>query len=314
MTPGKGGVKHSIKKPTAKSKENMSVKKPIAKSKDTSKSAAKKKSVVKVLGQQVLSSVKSKIISSTPPTVGMEVQVKWEDSSTYTATVVKMEEEECLVHYKGWNKKHDEWIEVSPKRGRKRAAFTELKIDQKSNMGKLKDIKSIKRDVDASEGLVGSDNSDKGSDDDDPEMAGLCEYEKIRLRNIREREAMFEELKISEAKSDLSLLFTPTTQNKQGPSKRGLASKKKEKEILPARKSSRISGGKVPEIQRYVAQSVDLKWFKSKLKNSNVSKKSFNLVRKNQKTKTNLQKSQVSRKSSNLVWKNLKNLKSTNKK
>jgi len=251
LTPGKGGVKHSIKKPTAKSKENMSVKKPIAKSKDTSKSAAKKKSVVKVLGQQVLSSVKSKIISSTPPTVGMEVQVKWEDSSTYTATVVKMEEEECLVHYKGWNKKHDEWIEVSPKRGRKRAAFTELKIDQKSNMGKLKDIKSIKRDVDASEGLVGSDNSDKGSDDDDPEMAGLCEYEKIRLRNIREREAMFEELKISEAKSDLSLLFTPTTQNKQGPSKRGLASKKKEKEILPARKSSRISGGKVPEIQRY---------------------------------------------------------------
>jgi len=251
LTPGKGGVNHSVKKPV-KSKENLSVKKPIAKSKDNSKSASKKKSVVKALGEQVLSSVKSKIITSMPPTVGMEVQVKWADSTTYTATVVKMEEEECLVHYKGWNKKHDEWIEISPRRGRKRAAFTELKIDHKSNMGKLNAIKSIKKDVDASEGVVYSDNSEKGSDDDDPEMAGLCEYEKIRLRNIREREAMFEELKISEAKSDLSQMFTPTTQNKQGPSKRGLASKKKEKEILPARKSSRISGGLVPEIQRFV--------------------------------------------------------------
>ena len=182
----------------------------------------------------------------------MEVQVKWADSTTYTATVVKMEEEECLVHYKGWNKKHYEWIEISPRRGRKRTAFTELKIDHKSNMGKLNAIKSIKKDVDASEGVVGSDNSEKGSDDDeDPEMAGLCEYEKIRLRNIREREAMFEELKISEAKSDLGQMFTPASQNKQGPSKRGLASKKKEKEILPPRKSSRISGGLVPEIQRY---------------------------------------------------------------
>merc|ERR1711997_1397678 len=108
VTPGKGGVKHSVKK-SAKSKENLTVKKLITKSKENSKSASKKKSVVKALGEQVLSSVKSKIISSTPPAVGMEVQVKWTDSTTYTATVVKMEEEECLVHYKGWNKKHDEW-------------------------------------------------------------------------------------------------------------------------------------------------------------------------------------------------------------
>ena len=51
-------------------------------------------------------------------------------------------------------------------------------------MGKLNAIKSIKKDVDASEGVVGSDNSEKGSDDDeDPEMAGLCEYEKTRLKS-----------------------------------------------------------------------------------------------------------------------------------
>ena len=39
-------------------------------------------------------------------------------------------------------------------------------------------------------------------DEDDPEMAGLCEYEKIRLRNIRRREALFAELDLKEAKHE----------------------------------------------------------------------------------------------------------------
>jgi len=114
----------------------------------------------------------------------------------------------------------------------------------------------------------------------------------------------------------LSQMFTPTTQNKQGPSKRGLASKKKEKEILPARKSSRISGGLVPEIQRYVAQRVDLKWFKTKLKNklknsTTVSRKGFNLLRKSPKTSNSI-KTTKSQKTN----KNQKTIKSqkTNKK
>jgi len=236
ITPGKGGVKHAVKKPIGKNKENV-------------KSKSKKKSVVKVLGMQLKSSVNSKIVSLTPPDVGLEVQVKWEDNNTYTATVVKMEDGECLVHYKGWNKKHDEWIPTSP-RGKKRTAFTELKINQKRNLRKLNAIKSIKKGIDTSEGFLDSDSSGKDSDEDDPEMAGLCEYEKIRLRNIRERQALFAELNISEAKSDLSQMLTPT-QNKLGPSKRGLASQTKKKEMLPPRKSSRLSGGQVPEIQRY---------------------------------------------------------------
>jgi len=237
-TPGKKGVKHAI------------TKKQIVKNNENSK--AKKNSVIKALGMQVLSSVKSKIIASSPPVVGMEVQVKWADNTNYPATVVKIVDGDCLVHYKGWNKKHDEWIPlpVSPRRSSKRTAFTELNVNQKNNIGKLNEIKSIKKGIEASEGIVESDKSEKDSDEDDPEMVGLCEYEKIRLRNIRERQALFEELKISEAKSDLSQMFTPT-QIKQGPSKRGLASTKKEKEILPPRKSSRLSGGKVPEIQRY---------------------------------------------------------------
>ena len=79
-------------------------------------------------------------------------------------------------------------------------------------------------------------------------MDGLCEYEKLRLSNIREREALFEELKISEAKSDVSHAI-PKAQISQGSSKskRGLALQNKEKELLPLRKSSRLSDGKCPE-------------------------------------------------------------------
>ena len=38
-------------------------------------------------------------------------------------------------------------------------------------------------------------------DEDDPEMDGLCEYEKIRLRNIRMREALFAELGLKVSQS-----------------------------------------------------------------------------------------------------------------
>ena len=61
-------------------------------------------------------------------------------------------------------------------------------------------------------------------------MVGLCEYEKIRLRNIRERQALFEELNLSESKDEVSLVFTPKSVGK----KLVLAKKK-------PRRSSRIS-------------------------------------------------------------------------
>jgi len=239
VTPGQGIVKHDIKKPIVK--------------KGNAKKSNPNKSVVKALGIQLLSSAKSRIVSTTVPEVGMEVNVMWEDNTTYTAKVLTVGEGKCLVHYKGWNSKYDEWV-MSNALGDRRALaeVSNIKINQKQNLGKLKVLKSMKKGIEASEFILDSDNSDKDAEDEnDPEMAGLCEYEKIRLRNIREREAMFAELKISEAKSDLSQLFTPT-QNRQAPSKRGLASEKKEKEILPARKSARISGGKVPDIERFV--------------------------------------------------------------
>ena len=62
--------------------------------------------------------------------------------------------------------------------------------------------------IDKNKGLVDDDNSDNDSDKDDPEMAGLCKYEKLKLRNIRERQAMYEKLNISGAKSEFSQMFT----------------------------------------------------------------------------------------------------------
>jgi len=80
---------------------------------------------------------------------------------------------------------------------------------------------------------------------EDAEMEGLCEYEKIRLRNIREREEMFAKLKIQEAISECST-------KPKGPQKRIF----KPKEVLPPRKSLRIAGG-VPEIDRFSASFED---------------------------------------------------------
>ena len=87
-------------------------------------------------------------------------------------------------------------------------------------------------------------------EDYDPRFEGMCEYEKIRLQNILERQAMFDSLEINDAKIDLDGL-TPS-RNKHTPSSRGLASEKKPKVILPPRKSARLAGGLVAEIDRFV--------------------------------------------------------------
>ena len=54
---------------------------------------------------------------------------------------------------------------------------------------------------------------------------------------------MFKE--ILDVKKRISEAFTPKTLEKRAASKRGLASVKKEKEILPMRKSARLEGGQV---------------------------------------------------------------------
>ena len=89
-------------------------------------------------------------------------------------------------------------------------------------------------------------STDNFATEDRPEE--LCEYEKIRLENIREREEMFRELGFDNLKKDLSDSAKPQ-QNKK------LVRKTKEN-VEPARKSRRLAGG-VPEIQRFQASFDD---------------------------------------------------------
>jgi len=81
---------------------------------------------------------------------------------------------------------------------------------------------------------------------------GLSEYERIRAENIRQREKLFAELNFEETKQELTPSSAGVSSAKA--SMRGIATQKREtvKEVLPLRKSSRLSGGKVAEIQRFV--------------------------------------------------------------
>jgi len=87
----------------------------------------------------------------------------------------------------------------------------------------------------------GKENSEITSDNDFIQK-DLSEYEKIRQQNILEREKIFEELRIKEAKVENSIVKRP-------PSKKRVVLKPKEP-TEPARKSRRLAGG-VPEIVRF---------------------------------------------------------------
>jgi len=80
--------------------------------------------------------------------------------------------------------------------------------------------------------------TDKGTEKE----SELSEYEKIRQQNIIERERMFEELQIKDAKSENSVVKRPIIK------KRTVLGPKEPTE--PVRKSRRLAGG-VPEIVRF---------------------------------------------------------------
>ena len=67
---------------------------------------------------------------------------------------------------------------------------------------------------------------------------GLCEYELIRLENIRQREALFAELNLDAAKVEASSRIEKTT---GAPPGRVRQTEKREKEVLPMRVSSRLA-------------------------------------------------------------------------
>ena len=76
----------------------------------------------------------------------------------------------------------------------------------------------------------------------------VSEYELMRMKNIQEREAMLQE--ITETKARVSAVFSPAAGSREraAASRRGLLAARKEKEVLPPRKSARIAGGKIEYI------------------------------------------------------------------
>jgi len=115
--------------------------------------------------------------------------------------------------------------------------------------------KTIKQEIkeEVKEEPIGDIKSESTEDEQDYDDEEMSSYERLRLKNIQEREEMFRAL--MDSKKRVSDVFnTPTQTNKRTVSQRGLASTPKEKEILPARKSARLAGGKVPEISRYVPE------------------------------------------------------------
>ena len=137
----------------------------------------------------------------------------------------------CLVHYTGWSSKHDEWVQVDTVNERK-------VLGELSNVNMNKTLSALKEDV-SPEALA---------EEEDPAMAGLCEYEKVRLRNIREREQLFASLQFEETKSELR---PAPPSARPAASKRGLAAATRVKEVLPLRpRSARLAGEKVSSIDR----------------------------------------------------------------
>jgi len=178
-----------------------------------------------------------KIQMATNPKAGMEVQVQWSDGVTYEAKILEFKGKECLVHYKGWNGRYDEWL--STNKGISKRIFLRDATNSTGTQKRSFHESVVKKSITTEPGscqVVGT----CASDNDDPEMVGLCEYEKIRLRNIRERQALFEELNLSEAKDEVSLVFTP---------------KSLVRKLVPAKKKPRRSS-RISYCRKQAAKSV----------------------------------------------------------
>merc|ERR1712223_495440 len=95
------------------------------------------------------------------------------------------------------------------------------------------------------------------AEEEDPEMVGLSEYEKIRLRNIRQREALFAELALQEAKEEAREASGVVGSSTQAVKRFSRREKVDKDAAEPVRKSLRLAGGKVPEIKRFTFEQFE---------------------------------------------------------
>ena len=125
---------------------------------------------------------------------------------------------------------------VKLKKGAKQASITGFLMTQREPLGEIgnnlmdsiKEEKNVVNDAPRKENMKVEKIIEKKQveEAEDPGMVGLCEYEKIRLRNIRQREALFAELALQVqhsisktslvCKFSLLLLFINPTGSKRG--------------------------------------------------------------------------------------------------
>jgi len=189
--------------------------------------------------------------------VGDPVEVK-EAGVVHECRVVSMADDLVQVHYLGWNSRYDTWVRYpGSSRQALRDRTNKALEDLVPNLAVRPKIKGGLKVQEAPEkSAVMEDVQIKEEEDEVAKQEekivktnpSLCEYELIRLENIRQREALFAQLDLDAAKVEASPRIERTV---SAPSRRGLQTAKREKEVLPRRASTRLAGGAVKEIERY---------------------------------------------------------------
>ena len=106
--------------------------------------------------------------------------------------------------------KHGGVEKTSKLNAAKQASITGFLMAQREPLGEIRtnfrdNVKDMANDAPSKENVKGGELIEKKkvteemNEEEDPEMVGLSEYEKIRLRNIRQREALFAELALQVA-------------------------------------------------------------------------------------------------------------------
>jgi len=189
--------------------------------------------------------------------VGDPVEVK-EAGVVHECRVVSMADDLVQVHYLGWNSRYDTWVRYPGSsrqalRDRTNKALEDL-VPNLATRSKIRgglQVKEVPEKFAVMEDVQKKQEEDVLSKEEEKNVeinAGLCEYELIRLENIRQREALFAQLNLDSAKVEASPRIARTV---SAPSRRGLQTEKREKEVLPRRASTRLAGGLVNEIERY---------------------------------------------------------------
>jgi len=238
--PKEGGRGHGIKKAKKVIQESSTVK--------------SKKGLVTML-MKAKAKPEATLLTNGPLAVGDPVEVK-ESGVVHECRVVQVAEDLVQVHYQGWNARYDTWVRYPGSsrqalRDRTNKALEEI-VPNLALKSKTKLIEASPKTMEMKDVEVKPEIKVKEEKKYVNTNPGLSEYELIRLENIRQREALFAELNLDAAKVEASPRIERTV---SAPSRRGLQSEKKEKEVLPRRASTRLTGGSVTEIERW--QSLD---------------------------------------------------------